>query len=172
VNQKEALFSQRFITSCSSSRRSGTARYHTDFTCHPSNHTFIHRWNEPCLYCVAAEHHRTALWLVVISHAAEGRRLSSPGRLGEILSTPSQILALPRSARLWSKHLFRDADVSRFKKASGRFSYQNRSFQVIGCWASPPESTRCLKKGCHPTTNDNFNNSCPIPVIFDTNITA
>ena len=24
----------------------------------------------------------------------------------------------------------------------------------------------CLKKGYHPTTNDNFNNSCPIPVIF------
>jgi len=28
----------------------------------------------------------------------------------------------------------------------------------------------CLKKGYHPTTNDNFNNSCPIPVIFCTNI--
>ena len=28
----------------------------------------------------------------------------------------------------------------------------------------------CLKKGYHPTTNDNFNNSCPIPVIFGTNI--
>jgi len=26
--------------------------------------------------------------------------------------------------------------------------------------------TLCLKKGYHPTTNDNFNNSCPIPVIF------
>jgi len=26
------------------------------------------------------------------------------------------------------------------------------------------------KKGYHPTTNDNFNNSCPIPVIFGTNI--
>ena len=28
----------------------------------------------------------------------------------------------------------------------------------------------CLKKGYHPTTNDNFNNNCPIPVIFGTNI--
>jgi len=24
------------------------------------------------------------------------------------------------------------------------------------------------KKGYHPTTNDNFNNSCQIPVIFGT----
>jgi len=30
--------------------------------------------------------------------------------------------------------------------------------------------TLCLKKGYHQTTNDNFNNSCPIPVIFGTNI--
>jgi len=27
------------------------------------------------------------------------------------------------------------------------------------------------KKGYHPTTNDNFNNSCTNPVIFGTNIT-
>jgi len=26
------------------------------------------------------------------------------------------------------------------------------------------------KKGYQPTTNNNFNNSCPIPVIFGTNI--
>jgi len=26
------------------------------------------------------------------------------------------------------------------------------------------------QKGYHPTSNDNFNNSCPIPVIFATNI--
>jgi len=26
------------------------------------------------------------------------------------------------------------------------------------------------KEGYHPTTNDNFDNSCPIPVIFGTNI--
>jgi len=26
------------------------------------------------------------------------------------------------------------------------------------------------KKEYRPTTNDNFNNSCPIPVIFGTNI--
>jgi len=29
----------------------------------------------------------------------------------------------------------------------------------------------CLKKGYHPTTNDNFNNSRRIPLIFGTNIT-
>jgi len=29
-------------------------------------------------------------------------------------------------------------------------------------------STLCLKKGYHPTTNDNFNNSCPISVIIGT----
>jgi len=29
---------------------------------------------------------------------------------------------------------------------------------------------RVSKKVYHPTTNDNFNNSCPIPVIFGTNI--
>jgi len=27
------------------------------------------------------------------------------------------------------------------------------------------------QKGYHPTTNDNFDNSCRIPVIFGTNIT-
>jgi len=32
------------------------------------------------------------------------------------------------------------------------------------------DTTLCLKKGYHPTTNDNFNNSCPILVIFGTNI--
>jgi len=30
--------------------------------------------------------------------------------------------------------------------------------------------TLCLKKGYHPTTNDNFNNSCLIPVVYGTNI--
>jgi len=30
--------------------------------------------------------------------------------------------------------------------------------------------TPCFKKGYHPTTNDNFNNSCPISVIFGTYI--
>jgi len=32
-------------------------------------------------------------------------------------------------------------------------------------------STLCLKKEYLPTTNDNFNSVCPIPVIFGTNIT-
>ena len=34
--------------------------------------------NHNCLYSPAAEHHR--IWLVLISHPAEGRRLSWPGR--------------------------------------------------------------------------------------------
>jgi len=33
------------------------------------------------------------------------------------------------------------------------------------------DSTLCLKKGYHPTTNDNFNNSCWVPVIISTNTT-
>ena len=37
-------------------------------------------------------------------------------------------------------------------------------------WINLKASTLCLKKGYHPTTNDNFNNSCPIPVMFGTNI--
>ena len=31
--------------------------------------------------------------------------------------------------------------------------------------------TLCCKKVYHPTLNDNFNSSCPIPVIFGTIIT-
>ena len=47
-----------------------------DLTCHQ---TFIHVWNEPsCLYSPAA------LWPVLISCSAEGRRLSCPGWLGKI----------------------------------------------------------------------------------------
>jgi len=30
--------------------------------------------------------------------------------------------------------------------------------------------TLYLKKGYHPTTHDNFNNGCPIPVIIGINI--
>jgi len=37
--------------------------------------------------------------------------------------------------------------------------------------AAAATTTLCLKKGYHPTTNDNFNNSCLIPVVFGTNIT-
>jgi len=32
-------------------------------------------------------------------------------------------------------------------------------------------STLCPEKVYHPTTNDNFNSTCPIPVIFGANIT-
>jgi len=32
-------------------------------------------------------------------------------------------------------------------------------------------TTLCFRKGWHPTTNDNFHNTCPFLVIFGTNIT-
>jgi len=54
-------------------------------------HTFIHKWNEPepylpLLESKATQHHRiTALWLVLISRTAEGRRLSWTEWLSEIL---------------------------------------------------------------------------------------
>jgi len=35
----------------------------------------------------------------------------------------------------------------------------------------PIEDKLCLKKVYHPTTNYNFNSTCPIPVIFGTVIT-
>jgi len=38
-------------------------------------------------------------------------------------------------------------------------------------WTSVFPQIHCVsEKGYHPTTNDNFNNSCPIPVIFVKNI--
>jgi len=40
---------------------------------------------------------------------------------------------------------------------------------VMG-YANKMQNTLCLKKGYYPSTNDNFNNCCPIPVIFGTNI--
>ena len=48
-----------------------------------------------------------------------------------------------------------------------------RHFQALWAattWYFRTTSTLCLKKGYHPTTNDNFNNSYPIPVIFGTSI--
>ena len=48
------------------------------------------------------------------------------------------------------------------------------SFHVLDTFwnqqANVGKYTLCLKKGYHPTTNDIFNNSCPIPVIFGTDI--
>ena len=43
---------------------------------------------------------------------------------------------------------------------------------IFGCPNSiPTQCTLYLKKRYHPTTNDNFNRCCPIPVIFCINIT-
>jgi len=53
-----------------------------DHTVLPSTHTFIHKWNEPYLPLLQSV---TALWHWLISRPAEGRRLSWPGWLCEIL---------------------------------------------------------------------------------------
>jgi len=51
--------------------------YHTAL---PATHTFIHEWNEQsCFY--SQPQRTTALWPVLISRPAEGRRLSWPGWL-------------------------------------------------------------------------------------------
>jgi len=53
---------------------------------HSASHTFICKWNEPYLPLLHPQPHSIiALWLVLISHPADGRRLSWPGWLGEIL---------------------------------------------------------------------------------------
>jgi len=52
-----------------------------DHTVLPATHTFIHKWNEPYLPLTACRKVVAALWLVLISRPAEGRRLSWPGWL-------------------------------------------------------------------------------------------
>ena len=67
----------------SSLRRSGRARVSKglcSFTCHPQVHP---KWNKPTFTVVP--HNITSLWLVLVSFPTEGRRLSWPGWLGEIL---------------------------------------------------------------------------------------
>ena len=51
-----------------------------------------------------------------------------------------------------------------------RTSEGHRLSYIHGKSGSSSSNTLCLKNGHHPTTNDKFNNSCPIPVIFGTNI--
>ena len=55
------------------------------FTCQPHVYPFI--WNEPSWFYPTPLQPQsiTALWQVLIFHPAEGRRLSWPGWLGEIL---------------------------------------------------------------------------------------
>jgi len=63
------------------SRCSGMARVNTgshSFTCHPHAYPQV----ESTIYLPLTP---AALWLVLILHPAKGRRLSWPGRLGEIL---------------------------------------------------------------------------------------
>ena len=62
------------------------ARVNEGYTVLPATHTFIHKWNEPYLSAFTPQPQSiTALWLVLISRPAEGRRLSWSGWLGEIL---------------------------------------------------------------------------------------
>ena len=57
-----------------------------DQTVLPATATFIHNWNEPYLIPAFNPSHSVAsLWLELISRLTEGRRLSWPGWLGEIL---------------------------------------------------------------------------------------
>jgi len=52
----------------------------------PATDKFIDKWNEPYLPLLpATEHHRTLAVGLLISRPAEGRRLSWPGRMGEIV---------------------------------------------------------------------------------------
>ena len=56
-----------------------------DHTVLPATHTFTHKCNEPYLLLTARLQSVAALWLVLISRPAEGRRLSWHGWFGEIL---------------------------------------------------------------------------------------
>ena len=69
----------------SSLKRLGMARVNEgshSFTCHPHVYPQV-EWTIPAF--TPQLHSITALWLVLISCPAEGRRLSWPGWLGEIL---------------------------------------------------------------------------------------
>jgi len=82
---KEALFVPRFIMSCWSLRRSGMTRVNEgshSFTCHPHVYPQVH-WAIPAF--TPQLQSITALWPVLISCPTEGRRLSWPKWLGEIL---------------------------------------------------------------------------------------
>jgi len=62
-----------------------------------------------------------------------------------------------------STKIFSRTDINR-RFFRCRVSCITLSF-TSGTWLIS-SSTLWLKKGYHPTPNDNFNNSCPIPVIF------
>ena len=71
--------------SCSSLKRSGMARVNElshRFACHPHVYPQV-KWTIPAF--TAQPQSITTLWLALISRPAEGRRLSWPRRLGEIL---------------------------------------------------------------------------------------
>ena len=80
------------------------------------------------------------------------------GRLGH----PSKFQRASRLGSVTARHSSNGRQPNFAVLNSGRYSagWPSR------WWALAHISTLCLKKGYHPTTNDNFNNSCPIPVIF------
>jgi len=51
----------------------------------PVSHRFIHKWNQPYMPLLHSRRASLHFWLVLISCPTEGRRLSCPGWLGEIL---------------------------------------------------------------------------------------
>jgi len=70
-------------------KHSGMARVNEEGSgTHSFTHTFIHKWNEVEPYLPVTPSRivsPAALWLVLISRSAKGRRLSWPRWLGEIL---------------------------------------------------------------------------------------
>ena len=73
------------------SRHSGMARVNKGSHHPPATHTCIHKWNEPYLPLTASRKIVAALWLVLISRPAGGRRLSWPGRLGLGIHIPIRL---------------------------------------------------------------------------------
>ena len=61
-----------------------------DHTVLPATHTFMCIWNEPLPAFTPKSQSITALWPVLISRPAQGRRLSWPGWIGEVLSLPAR----------------------------------------------------------------------------------
>jgi len=84
VKVKEAYLHSIYYLSCSPVCAKVWHILTRDHRVLPATQMFIHKWNEPYLP-THQPHSVTALWLVLISRPTEGRRLSWPWWLGEIL---------------------------------------------------------------------------------------
>jgi len=91
----------------SSLKRSRIARVNEGSYSLPATHTFIRKWNEPYLPLLPSRRVSPHFWLVLISRPAEGRRLSLPVWLAEILRwfsrrrrSPIPVLTGPDVAQL------------------------------------------------------------------------